>query len=167
MSEFEDTINNILSLLEEKKRRLPKRAVTKRSAVSRSQLNRKKRAREVKIFDYKKQMIGGGQKTRHTCKATSAEKSESDVHDCRIDTINKTKEITDMACSCSDFQSRFRYFRNEEGVARWNTVKPIKDVFEPHTREFPKIMNPDRKGYACKHLLAFMKVLKLDNKKRR
>jgi len=157
MNKFDDFIN---SLLTEAKHKRPTRTVTKRSTASRSKANRKKRARAVEITNHKKTQIHGGERTRHEANAESAEKSESTKHTVRIDVVNKTKAFKDMSCSCSDFQSRYKYFRNEDGVSKWGTVEPIKDVFKPHTKQSPDQMNPDNNGYVCKHLLAFQKIVK-------
>lgn len=163
MKRFDQVIEQIL-LLTEKKRKTKRRTIPKSKVTAKSQENRKDRAANVKIAEYKKLTIGGGQMTRHTCEATSAEQSESKKHKCRIDTFNKSGRIDDAACSCSDFQSRFRYYRNKEGIARWETVTPIKSIFDPHTKEKPEIMNPHDQGYMCKHLIAFVK--KFDAKKK-
>jgi len=151
---FNDVFESII--LEAKSRR-KKRSVSKSKVVDKSTKDRKDRAKNVKIKNLKSKKIRGGEAVRHTYVASSSEKSESKSHKCRIDILNKTGNIIDMDCSCSDYQSRYKYHRNKSGVSRWNhDIKPVKDVFNPHTKEAPEKMNKNNDGYACKHILAFV-----------
>lgn len=157
MGKFDETVGRILLLCEKKRKR---RTTTKSKVNKRSQSNRKSRAESVVIKNWKKKRIPSKGVVRHTCDATSSEKSESKTHKCIVDVIDTTGKIDNVSCSCSDFQSRFRYYRNKEGVGSWDGVKPIKDMFNPHTKEKPKVMNPDDEGYLCKHLIAFVNQIK-------
>ena len=159
MGKFDDAVSEILFLCEKKRKR---KTTTKGKVVKKSQTNRKKRAKNVEITDYEYKKIPSSGVTRHTCNASSKEKTESKLHKCRVDTVVATGKIDDATCSCSDYQSRFRYYRNKEGVGAWDTITPIKSIFDPHTREKPEIMNPNGDGYMCKHLISFITHINRD-----
>lgn len=159
MSKFQDIINNIDLILEKKRK---KRVTNKKTVNKKSKENRKKRAENVKITNH--DTSSRGTFTLHTCNAESAEKTESSSHKCHVTVINKTGDIKDVSCSCSDFQSRYQYHRNKEGISEWGGVKPFKDIFDPHTREQPDVMNPNNDGYVCKHLIAFINKIKNNGK---
>lgn len=157
MGKFYKELENIELVLEKKRR---KKTTSKSIVKRKSQTNRKERAKKVEITNYKvSDPRSKGVLSHHTCNAKSVEQSESKKHTCFIEKVNKTGAFKNVSCSCSDFQSRFQYHRNKEGVSKWDGVKPIKQLFDPHTREEPKEMNPDNEGYLCKHLIAFVDVI--------
>jgi hypothetical protein len=161
MGKFDDVVGEILFLCEKKRKR---KTTTKSKVDKKSQSNRKARAENVKISEHESKNISTSGVIRHTAEASSKEKSESKIHKCRVDIVKTSGKVDDASCSCSDYQSRFRYYRNKEGVGAWDTITPIKSIFDPHTKEKPEIMNPDGVGYMCKHLIAFITYIDNDNK---
>ena len=150
-----------IHFLLEKKRKRP--TTTKSKIDSKSKENRKDRAKNVKITNHEiTDPRSKGRYERQTCNAESAEKSESTKHTCQVQMVTQSGKIDFVNCSCSDFQSRYQYHRNKEGISEYNEVTPIKDIFNPHTQKEPTVTNPDNDGYMCKHLIAFVDKIKSD-----
>jgi hypothetical protein len=140
-----------LELLCEKKRR---RTIPKSKVKGRSHENRKERAKNVKIRWLEEESIQSGEVSRHRFLASSAEQSESKEHEGFVDLFEKSGRIDNASCSCADFNSRFAFWREKEGVSdSKDRVEAKNDIFNPHTKDKPDIMNKTNKGYLCKHLV--------------
>ena len=140
-----------LELLCEKKRR---KTIPKSKVKERSQENRKDRAKNVTIEWLGEESIQSDEVMRHNFLSSSAEKSESKEHEGFVDVFKKSGRIDNVSCSCADFNSRFAYWRNKEGVTNYkDRVEAKNEIFNPHTKDKPDIMNKDNNGYLCKHLI--------------
>ena len=153
MSPFQKLLEH-LDLLEEKKGSRRK-SVPKSKFIDKSEDKRKERAKNVVIVTESAEEVNKNI-TRHLFEVTSAEKSESKTHDVILEMFTKSGRVDSATCSCADFASRFAFYRNKDGINPWNErVEAKNEIFEPHNKEFPIIMNPDDDmGYSCKHIIA-------------
>ena len=153
---FDDIIRGI-ELLCEKRKTIPKTKPKNKSTKSRVD-----RAKNVKVKYLKKKKTDNPHLSEYTFKATSKEQTEAKTHEGSVSIFNKSGRIDNLFCDCSDFASRYHHHRNKEGVSKWdNDIKAKKDIFQPHTRDAPNIMNPNSgDGYACKHLIKAIEVIK-------
>ena len=143
-----------LDLLEEKKGR--RKSAPKSKFIDKAEEKRKERSKNVEIISESKEEVNKNI-TRYLFEVSSAEKSESDTHEVMLEVFNKSGRIDSVDCSCADFASRAAFHRHEEGLNPWNErIKAKTDIFEPHNKDAPDIMNPDNIHgiYSCKHIIA-------------
>ena len=142
-----------LDLLEEKKGR--RKSAPKSKFIDKAEEKRKERSKNVEIISESKEEVNKNI-TRYLFEVSSAEKSESDTHEVMLEVFNKSGRIDSVDCSCADFQSRHAYYMNKDGLNPWNErVEHKTEVFEPHNKDFPDVMNPNNdKGIGCKHIIA-------------
>lgn len=160
MRPFDKLLYN-LSLLEEKK--YTRRSAPKSKFIKNTEEKRKERAKNVEILSENVEEVNKNI-TRYKFEVSSAEKSESDTHEVMLEVFNKSKRVDSCVCSCADFASRYARYRHDDGLNPWNErVKAKTDVFDPHNKDLPVLMNPDDNiGMSCKHITAC--IMKLEEK---
>lgn len=142
-----------LDLLEEKKGR--RKSAPRSKFIDRAEEKRLERSKNVEIISESKEEVNKNI-TRYLFEVSSAEKSESDTHQVLLEVFNKSGRVDSCVCSCADFASRAAFHRHEEGLNPWNgRIKAKTEIFEPHNKEAPDIMNPDNIHgiYSCKHII--------------
>jgi len=78
---------------------------------------------------------------------------EKKTHWGYVDYDEKTGEIHEMFCDCSDFFYRLYAPLVKDDLATWDLEEKFKTrLIQTHNRDWTKVTNPDGKLFICKHL---------------
>lgn len=160
-------IDQIYDILEEERVGKKTYVVKPSTILALAEEKRLERSKNVKLLVVESSDVRKGVK-RYDFEAESSEKSEAESHIGYVELVEKSGNIHSLWCDCADFQSRYAFFlEKNHKIADYDKGGDIgshNEYFDPHTKEFPKIMNPDDAlGLACKHLLGALQHIE-DNK---
>lgn len=141
-----------------------------RNLLPSSESKRRARAENVKILSISKYtpsttpsdkpLLRGWK--RWEIELESQEQTENRCHSAYV-VLNNNNNVSDVFCSCADFQFLWRYPLVKNDMASWETYPEYKDIetHGPHTKKETKITNPNFDKRLCKHLIKIFDYLNI------